>query len=140
MKLLISSGFSTGQQRHWVQWSQKIKFFQCRNQWYQPIGYRQRMKNYKETYDKSSLHPQLSVLNPIMHAIFKVAFEHWGVSLLSLTLKQQTLQNLNFAGIVKYIRNSCFTQIPVKLVCFFADISNCFPIDENRLVAFLKRP
>ena len=60
---------------------EKMKFFQCLNQWYQSIGNHKRMKKYKNTYGKTSSLPKLSALNPIMHEVFKVAFGHWGANL-----------------------------------------------------------
>ena len=60
---------------------EKMKIFQCRNQWYQSIGHHKRMKKYKNTYGKTSSLPKLSALNPIMHEVFKVAFGHWGANL-----------------------------------------------------------
>ena len=60
---------------------EKMKFFQCRNQWYQLIGHHEIIKKYKNTYGKTSPLPYLSALNPSMHEVFKVAFGHWGENL-----------------------------------------------------------
>ena len=42
---------------------EKMKFFQCRNQLYQSIAHRKRMKKYKNIYTKTSPLPQISVLD-----------------------------------------------------------------------------
>ena len=60
---------------------EKMKFFQCLNQWYQSIGHHKRMKKYKNTYGKTYSIPKSSAMNPIMHEVFKAALGHWGVNL-----------------------------------------------------------
>ena len=92
---------STGSNGH-----EKMKFFQCRNQWYQSVGHHKRMKKYKNTYGKTSSLPQLSALNLIMHDVFKGEFGHWGVNLpqplpqtsMARTEELKLCRNINYYG------------------------------------------
>ena len=108
------------QKGHLVQRSQKMKFFQCRNQWYQLIGYHRRSKKYKNTYGKTSLLRQLLAFNSIMYGIFKVWFGYRGVNLpQSLPSFSMTkTEELKLCSNSNYYRNFCFKWLPVKMVHF----------------------
>ena len=64
------------------------------------------MKEYKNTYCKTSSLPKLSALNPIMNEVFKVAFGHWGVNLpqplpwcsMTRTEELKLCRNINYYG------------------------------------------
>ena len=117
-----------GQKGHLVQGSQKMKFFQCRNQWYQLIGHHKRSKKYKNTYGKTSLLPQLLAFNSIMHGVFKVWFRHRGVnlpqSLPSFSIIKT--EELKLCSNSNYYRNFCFKRLPVKMVHFLVTSSFFF--------------
>ena len=99
---------------------EKMKFFQCRSQWYQSIGHHKRMEKYKTTYGKTSPLPQLSALNSIMHEAFEVAFWHWGVYLPHPLPKSSTTKTveLKLCRNSNYYRNYSFKWLPIKMVLF----------------------
>ena len=87
---------------------EKMKFFQCLNQWHQSIGHRKIMTKYKNTYGKTSSLPKFSALNAIMHEVFKVVFGHWRVNLpqplpqssMTRTEELKLCRNSNYYGTI----------------------------------------